>query len=99
MQNELPIPPSARSDKNARELLRAWAAHEGLHCSVSVGSWGDNERVAWAIVLTDVARHVANALNEEKGWNKAETIREIKRVFNDELDSPTAEPTGGFLKQ
>jgi uncharacterized protein DUF5076 len=55
--------------------------------------------VAWAIVLTDVARHVANALNEEKGWDKAETIREIRRVFNDELDSPTAEATGGFLKQ
>jgi uncharacterized protein DUF5076 len=99
VQNELPIPPSARFDKNARELIRAWAAHEGLHCSVNIGSWGDNERVAWAIVLTHVARHVANALNEEKGWDKAETIREIRRVFNDELDSPTAEATGGFLKQ
>jgi|SRR5271165_2082006 len=97
MQNELSIPPSARSDKNAQELIRAWAAHNGLHCSLNVGSWGDNERIAWGIVLTDVVQHVANALQEEKGWDKAETMREIRRVFNKELDSPTAEATGGFL--
>jgi len=99
MQSELPVPPSARSDKKAQELIRAWSAHNGLHCSLNVGSWGDNERVAWAIVLTDVVQHVANALNEEKGWDKAETIREIRRVFNEELDSPTAEATGEFLPQ
>ena len=96
MENELPIPPSARSDKNGRELIRAWAAHNGLHCSLDIGNWGDNELVAWGIVLTDVVQHVANALHEEKGWDKAETIREIRRVFNAELDSPTDEATGKF---
>jgi len=94
--DELPIPPSARSDTNGRELIRAWSAHNGLHCSLNVGSWGDNELVAWGIVLTDVVQHVANALNEDKGWDKAESIREIRRVFNAELDSPTAEASGKF---
>lgn len=99
MQSELPIPPSALSDRDGRELIRAWAANNGLHCSLNVGSWGDNELVAWGIVLTDVVQHVADALKEDKGWDKAETIREIRRVFNTELDSPTAEASGGFPKQ
>ena len=96
MFHELPVPPSARSDKDAQELVRAWAAHGGLHCSLNVDSWGDTERTAWGILLTDVVRHVANALNEAKGWDKAETVREIRRVFNAELDEPTADPSGQF---
>ncbi len=96
-KSELSIPPSARSDAKAKELIRAWAAHEGLHCSLSVDNWGENERLGWGILLTDITRHVANALHEQKGWDKNETIREIRRVFNAELDSPTAEPSGEFL--
>ena len=99
MLDELAVPPSARSDKNARELIRAWAANGGLHCSLNVDNWGDRERIAWGILLTDVARHVADALYGSKGWDKAETIREIRRVFNAELDAPTAEPEGKFHTQ
>jgi len=90
------IPPSARSDKQARELVRAWVAHGGLHCSLSVDNWGEEERAAWGILLTDVARHVADALYKSKNWDKAETIAEIRRVFNAELDHPTDEPQGKF---
>jgi len=90
------IPPSARSDKQARELVRAWVAHGGLHCSLSVDNWGEEERAAWGILLTDVARHVADALHKSKNWDKAETIAEIRRVFNAELDHPTDEPQGKF---
>jgi hypothetical protein len=96
VRNELVIPPSVRSDKNAQELIRAWAAHGGLHCSLNVDSWGDKERVAWGILLTDVVRHVADALHKSKGWDKSETIAETRRVFNAEMDSPTADPAGGF---
>jgi len=99
MQNELAPPPAARSDKNARELIRAWAANGALHCSLSVDNWGDDERIAWGILLTDVARHVADAMYQQKGWDKTETVREIRRVFNAELDSPTAEPVGKFQRQ
>jgi hypothetical protein len=99
MQNELAVPPAARSDKNAHELIRAWAANGGLHCSLSVDNWGDDERIAWGILLTDVARHVADAMYQQRGWDKGETVREIRRVFNAELDSPTVEPIGKFQKQ
>jgi hypothetical protein len=94
VSSELPIPPTARSDKNAQELIRAWAAHGGLHCSPNVDRWGDQERTAWGILLTDVVRHVADALYDSKGGDKNETVREIRRVFNAELDHPTAEPSG-----
>jgi hypothetical protein len=97
--HELPVPPSARSDKNAQEVVRAWVAHGGLHCSLNVDSFGEGERTVWGILLTDVVRHVANALHEAKGWDKAETVREIKRVFNAELDDPTADPSGKFHTQ
>lgn len=96
MLNELPIPPDARSDKRAMEMVRAWVAHEGLHCSLNVVTKGDEEELFWGILLTDIARHVAHALHGAKGWDKKETIQEIRRVFNAELDEPTAEPSGQF---
>ena len=94
MLNELTVPPGARSDKRAQEVLRAWVANGGLHCSLTVDGFGEEERTVWGILLTDVARHVANALKEAKGWDEAETVHEIRRVFNAELDAPTAEPSG-----
>jgi hypothetical protein len=96
MLHELTVPPSASSDKHAHEVIRAWAAHGGLHCSLNVDSWGDEQRTDWGIILTDVVRHVANALHEVKGWDKAETVQEIRRVFNAEFEEPTADPSGQF---
>jgi hypothetical protein len=96
VDNPLPVPLSARSDKNAREMLRAWAAHGGLHCSLNVDGWGDEERTVWGIILTDLVRHVADALSEAKGWDQAETVQGIWRVFNAELDKPAADPSGKF---
>ena len=96
MDNQLPAPPSARSHKNAREMLRAWAAHGGLHCSLNGDSWGDEDRTVWGIILTDVVRQVADALSEAKGWDQAETVQEIWQVFNAELHKPTADPSGKF---
>ena len=92
---ELPVPPAAKSDKKAREVVRAWVADNDLHCSLEIGTWGDKERVAWGILLTDIVRHVANAL-AEKGLDKEETVHEIRRVFNTELDSATSQASGSF---
>ncbi len=87
--NELPIPLEAQTDDAARELIRAWAAHRGLHCSLSENNWGDTERAAWAILLTDIVQQIANAIYDRKGSDKAETMREIQRVFNEKMDSLT----------
>jgi hypothetical protein len=68
----------------------------GLHCSLNVDGWGDEGRTVWGIILTDLVRHVRDALSEAKGWDQAETVQEIWRVFNAEIDKPTADPSGKF---
>ena len=68
MPNERPIPPSALRDPNSVEMLRVWIAEGGLHCSLKIGMYRDTtkipEEVAWGMILSDIARHIANALSE-----------------------------------
>jgi len=98
MSAQLEIPPGARTDKEASELIRAWAAHGGLQCSLNVDAWsGDQTTIGWGILLSDIARHVANALHESRQLDVARTLGQIRKVFNSELDSPTAEATGNFV--
>ena len=94
----LRVPPGAETDPQAQELIRAWVAHGGLHCSLNVGAWSKDEAICWGVLLSDVARHVADALRAQKRIDEQETIEKIRTVFNDELDSPTAEATGGFAE-
>jgi hypothetical protein len=51
----------------------------------------------WGILLSDIARHVADAVQQTKNLNKAKTLSEIRAVFNSELDKPTAEVSGKFV--
>ena len=98
MSAYLDIPPGARSDKQASELLRAWAAHGGLQCSLNVDAWqGEQTTIGWGILLSDIARHVSNALHERRGLEQTETLAQIQKVFNTELDSPTEDVTGKFV--
>jgi len=98
MPSELQIPPGAKSDVKACELVRAWAAHGGLHCSLNVNAWSDDQvAVYWGILLSDIARHVADALFQSKHANKDQTISAIRSVFNSELGSPTAKTDGEFV--
>ena len=92
------IPPGAMTDPESREMIRAWVAHQGLHCSLNLGAWGENETIGWGILLSDVARHVADALFKEKRIPQAATLAEIRRVFDDELDTPSAETSGEFVQ-
>lgn len=97
MSAELMIPPGANSDKNANELVRAWAAHGGLQCSLNVDAWPDHMMaVGWGILLSDIARHVADAAQQRKNIDKLDTLLQIRKVFNAELDKPTAGTSGKF---
>lgn len=96
---ELIIPPIARKDKNAREMVRAWIAKEGLHCTVNALTWPEErECIGWGILLSDLCRHVADALHKHSGRDKKSAIEEIRRTFNEELESPTAETSGDFAE-
>jgi hypothetical protein len=96
-KHELPVPPGARSDKGSKEVVRAWIANGGLHCSLDVGIFGDTEAIGWGILLSDIVRHVANARNEQHGIEIEETIQEIRKTLNAELSAPSADANGSFV--
>jgi len=95
---ELAIPPGALEDPHSREMLRAWIAKGGLHCSLQIGAWKDKEAIAWGIVLSDAARHVADALAKEKGISREETLAAIRESFDREMESPTSDTEGTFVQ-
>ena len=95
---ELTIPPGALSDKQSQELVRAWAANGGLQCSLNPNAWPeDTAAVGWGILLSDIARHVADALYQAKNMDRESTLGQIRSVFNEELDAPSAETNGKFV--
>jgi hypothetical protein len=91
--NALVIPPEAEVDPKAGELLRAWVSKGGLHCSLKPTVWEDPG--SWGILLADVARHVASAL-QESGKHPIDTLERIRRAFQAEMEFPTEKPTGSF---
>ncbi len=95
----LVVPPAAQRDENAIQMLSAWIAEEGLHCTLNVGLWhgeGRPEGPSWGILLADVIRHLANAIEEEHGVEAATSIQDILGALHAELDEPTSKVKGGF---
>jgi len=95
--NELVIPTEAELDTKAGELLRAWVVKGALHCSLKPTVWPDPGN--WGILLADVARHVARAMQLHDGRLPTETIARITHVFNAEIETPTDKPNGEFHQQ
>ena len=95
----LVIPPAAQRDENSVQMLSAWVAEQGLHCTLNIGMWqadGKPEAAAWGILLADVIRHIANAIEEERGVPIATTVSDITSSLSAELEEPTSETKGGF---
>jgi len=95
----LVIPPAAQRDENAVQMLSAWIAEKGLHCTMNVGMWhasGQNEPAAWGVLLADVVRHLANAMQAERGIDTATSIENIVDSFLEELNDPSSAASGAF---
>lgn len=95
----LVIPPAAQRDEHAVQMLSAWIAEQGLHCTLNVGMWvsaGHSEPEAWGTLLADIARHIGNALAEQRGLPAQETVQAIRIAMQAELDAPTSPATGEF---
>lgn len=95
----LVIPPAAQRDENSVQMLSAWIAEQGLHCTLNVGMWasaGHSEPNVWGILLADVTRPIGNALAQEQGLPPAETVQTILNAMQEELDEPTSNATGQF---
>ncbi len=95
MPHELRVPANVNSDPKACELIRAWAANGGLVCSLNTGAWPEDQAsLAWGILLSDIARHVSDALRQKHGSNQTAVLSRMREVFDAELTRPTP-PTGG----
>src|SRR4051812_17044920 len=96
MSKQLEIPVDDYRKSDFMEMIRAWIADEGLHCTIRVGIKGKEETIFWGILLADLTKHIGAALEKDAGYDKAEAIREIRTQMNAELDSPSDETFGYF---
>ena len=98
--NRRPIPEAAENDSEAVEIISAWIACRGLHCSMKIGLYEHrddiDERHAWGIVLADIARHAARGLSEFYRFDEDEALLRIVNSMKDELAEPTS-PLRGRL--
>jgi hypothetical protein len=96
--SELEIPPAAYNDPNSVEMLRAWIAEKQLHCSMNVGEWHrdgrHDERLAWGLLLADVAGHVASEMQQATGLDAGDSLRLIASTFSSEVKRSLAENDG-----
>ena len=95
------VPDAALRDKDAVEMARVWIAEKGLHCSLKIGMYQESfdvpEQKAWGKILSDMTRHIANALHEAYGVDVDKSITQIRDAYLDELNNPATEAKGGFV--
>jgi uncharacterized protein DUF5076 len=95
----LTVPPAAQRDENSIQMLSAWIAEQGQHCSIKIGFWheqGHDERKIWGMFLADTVRHISDALQERFGLAAPETIATILSGLHEELGAPTTDASGEF---
>jgi hypothetical protein len=101
--NERPVPEAALRDKNAVEMLRVWIAEQQLHCSIKVGMYQETMNIpeghAWGVILSDVTRHVAMALEAAYAADCSKVIDEIRDSYLRELAVPGSKTVGEFVEQ
>ncbi|MFM8583639.1 MAG: DUF5076 domain-containing protein [Planctomycetaceae bacterium] len=95
MQRQLPVPPTAAGDVRAIELVRVWAAHGKQHVSLATSIWQDP--AAWGIMLVDLAKHIANAYEQNEEMDYVNVLSRIREGFDAEWGTSTDGPTEGGL--
>jgi len=93
--NERAIPPEAADAQEAQEVFRGWLIDNRLVCTLLPSAFEDPG--VWGVLLADAANHIANALAESQGADRAAVLASIARAFDVEMRSPTDEHTGGFV--
>jgi hypothetical protein len=83
--------------ENAVELLRAWVIDGNLHCQLNIGPADEDAAIIFGILLSDVARHVAEVVQKTQGVPAEETLSKLRQHFNAEVSGPTAGLKGGFV--
>lgn len=94
-KDQLQIPDTIKGDSTSFEVLRVWIAHQGQHISLRAGVWEDP--AAWGIMLSDLARHIANSYHQDLGLDRQKTLERIKAAMDAEFASPTDCPKQNSL--
>ena len=89
---ELKIPPQAKDNRGAQEILRGWAWGDHQDFTIKHDFWDDP--AGWGLLLGDVARHISRSFQERR-HNQAEVYQRILDGFRIEAENPTDSPTGG----
>ena len=95
MATELPIPPPALADPDARELIRVWAAGGAQHVSLAASAW--KTPGSWGIVLVDLARHLARAYEQRGECDADAALAEIRAMFDAEWSQRSSKVTGALM--
>jgi len=95
--NALELPPAVEGDPKAREIAPIWAAHGQQHVHLRSGLWADPGN--WGIMLVDLARHVANAYEQDGRGDYFEVLSRIHDIFEAEWRSPTAIARGKLTEK
>lgn len=93
------IPPAAQRDERSIQMLSAWIAEQGLHCTLNVGFFdgqGHQEAEAWGAFLADLVRHIGNAWAEGRGVPASDTAAAVMAALCSELEQPTSGVVGAF---
>jgi len=81
MHRHLDTPADVDASNESLELLRAFAADGQLQVALSWDAWPDVSN--WGVLLADLARHVANAREQQLGVPASATLAEIRLAFDD----------------
>jgi hypothetical protein len=79
-----------QEDPKAVEIARIWATGGRQLVTLRTDLWTDP--AAWGLMLTDLARHVAQAYAADKGLDPEQVLRRIKIGFDAEWAHPTDAP-------
>jgi len=86
---ELEVPPIAKSNSQAVEVLRVWSAPGQAQEVTLRTTWKDSG--AWGLLLADIARHAANAYANE-GQNAVDVLARIRQLMDAEFSEPSDTP-------
>jgi hypothetical protein len=86
-QGEQQIPNTVYDDPEAREVLRAWIAHGGLHMSFQPSFWPNPS--TWGILIVDLMRHLARGYEQDGLFTYKDALSRIRSGLDAEWEHPT----------
>jgi Domain of unknown function (DUF5076) len=84
---EIPDANVLAKDPDAVELVRFWIGGGKCRIALNIGVWQDggesevDELSVWGNVLSDITKHVANAMKQRYQMDRDETVERVRRVY------------------